>query len=38
MRRSFPEVVAHAATDPRAYVCHTRCGPCDGPLHAGLGS
>jgi hypothetical protein len=34
MRRDFPEVVAHARARPDGFVCHTRCGPCDGPTIA----
>lgn len=34
MEREFPDVVEHARTDPTGFVCHTRCGPCDGPVVA----
>lgn len=27
-----PGVLAHAARHPEGFVCHTRMGPCDGPL------
>lgn len=26
-----PEVVEHARTNLDGFVCHMRCGPCDGP-------
>lgn len=39
MRADFPDVVAHAeAANGEGFVCHTRCGPCPGPvlgLHLG---
>lgn len=31
-----PGIVDHARRNPDGFVCHTRCGPCDGPRHAGL--
>lgn len=31
MERDFPDVVEHAKSNPDGFVCHTRCGPCDGP-------
>lgn len=29
-----PDIVAHARTNPHGFVCHTRLGPCDGPVVA----
>lgn len=34
MRAEFAAVVEHAEQNGDGFVCHERCGPCDGPYHA----
>jgi hypothetical protein len=35
METEWPDVIASVRAGG-AVVCHTRCGPCDGPSHAGV--
>jgi hypothetical protein len=34
MRKEFADVVKYAEQSPGGFICHERCGPCDGPYHA----
>lgn len=36
MQANAPDVLAAARQGVNGFVCHTRCGPCDGPTHAGV--